>query len=103
MKFSLAIVLLVAVLASGALASSASSPGKEQVLYGHVKSVTHAGSSYRLVVDPAWGRTAGAPEQACRDKPVPNDHVVIDETHRLLTFAVRRDAPVTVLVRGGQA
>jgi hypothetical protein len=103
MKFSLALVLLAAVLASGAIASSSSAPGKEQVLYGHVTSVTRAGSSYRLHFDPAWWLTGVAAEQACGCKPVPNDHVVIDETHRLLTFAVRKDAPVTVLVRGGKA
>jgi hypothetical protein len=103
MKFSLALVLLAAVLASGALASSSSSPGKEQALYGHVMSVTRTGSSYRLRLDPAWWLTGVAAEQACRCKPVPNDHVVVDETHRLLTFAVRTDAPVTVLVRGGNA
>jgi|1185.fasta_scaffold103811_1 hypothetical protein len=100
MKFSLAVFLFAALLASGALASTSSSPGKEQVLYGHVTSVTRDGSSYRLHVDPAWWLTGVAAEHACGCKPVPNDHVVIDETHRLLTFAVRKDAPVTVLVRG---
>jgi hypothetical protein len=103
MKFSLIIVLFGALLASGALASSSSAPGKQQVLYGHVKSVTRVGNRFELRFDPAWWLTGVAAEHACGCKPVPNDSVVIDETHRLLTFAVRKDARVTVLVRGGKA
>ena len=104
MKFSLLIVLLAALLASGALASSQSSaPGKQQVLYGHAKSVTRVGNRFELRFDPAWWLSGVAAEQACGCKPVPNDHVVIDETHRLLTFVVRKDARVSVLVRGRSA
>jgi hypothetical protein len=103
MKFSLIIVLFGAVLVSGALASSSSAPGNRQVLYGHVKSVTRVGNRFELRFDPAWWLTGVAAEHACGCKPVPNDSVVIDETHRLLTFAVRKDARVTVLVRGGKA
>lgn len=102
MKASLVIVLLAALLASGALASSSSAPGKQQVLYGHVKSVTRVGKRFELRFDPAWWLTGVAAEHACGCKPVPNDAVVVDETHRLLTFALRKDAPVTVLVRGGR-
>lgn len=101
MKVSLVIVLLAALLASGALASSQSSgPGKQLVLYGHVKSVTRAGKSYRLHFDPAWWLTGVAAERACGCKPVANDYYVVDESHRLLTFALRKDARVTMLVRG---
>jgi hypothetical protein len=103
MKFSLIIVLFGALLASGALASSSSAPGKQQVLYGHVKSVKRVGNRFELRFDPAWWLTGVAAEHACGCKPVPNDSVVIDETHRLLTFAVRKDARVTVLVRGRKA
>src|SRR5580765_1899933 len=104
MKFSLLIVLLVALLASGALASSqATGPGKQQVLYGHAKSVTRVGNRYELRFDPAWWLSGVAAEHACRCKPVPNDNVVVDETHRLLTFAVAKNASVTVLVRRGRA
>jgi hypothetical protein len=102
MKFSLIIVLFGALLVSGALASSSSPPGKQQVLYGHVKSVTRVGNRFELRFDPAWWLTGVAAEHACGCKPVPNDSVVIDETHRLLTFAVRKDARVTVLVRGAK-
>jgi hypothetical protein len=102
MKFSLVIVLLAALLASGALASSASGPGKVQVMYGHVKSVTRVGNRFQLQFDPAWWLTGVAAERACGCKPVANDYYVVDESHRLLTFAVRKDATVTVLVRGGK-
>ena len=102
MKLSLVIVLLTALLASGALASSSSEPGKQQVLYGHVKSVTRAGNRFELRFDPAWWLTGVAAEHACGCKPVANDYYVVDDSHRLLTFAVRKDARVTVLVRGGR-
>jgi hypothetical protein len=103
MKFSLIIVMLAALLASGALASSSSGPGKSQVLYGHVKSVTRVGNRFELRFDPAWWLSGVAAEQACGCKPVPNDHVVVDETHRLLTFVVKKDAHVSVLVRGNRS
>lgn len=102
MKFSLVIVMLAALLASGALASSSSAPVKEQVLYGHVKSVTRSGNRFQLHFDPAWWLTGVAAEHACGCKPVANDYYVVDESHRLLTFAVRKDAKVTVLVRGAK-
>lgn len=101
----LVIALFAAVLASGALASSqAYDPGKRpQVFYGHVKSVTRVGNRYEMRFDPAWWLSGVPAEHACGCKPVPNDHVVVDETHRLLTFVVRSNAPVTVLVQGGKA
>jgi len=77
-------------------------PGKQQVLYGHAKSVTRVGNRYELRFDPAWWLTGVAAEHACGCKPVANDYYVVDESHRLLTFAVRKDAKVTVLVRGGK-
>ena len=103
MKFSLIIVLLAALLASGAYAASQSSePGKQLVLYGHAKSVTRVGNRFELRFDPAWWLSGVAAEEACGCKPVPNDHVVVDETHRLLTFVVKKDAHVSVLVRGNR-
>ena len=103
MKISLVIVLLAALLASGALASSQSSgPRKQLVLYGHAKSVTRVGNRFELRFDPAWWLSGVAAERGCGCKPVPNDHVVVDETHRLLTFVVGKNAHVTVLVRGNR-
>src|SRR5919206_63939 len=63
-----------------------------------------------LVVAAAAGTTArsaappaAAAEPPCGCRPAPNDYYILDETHRLLTFAVRRDARVVVLTRGSQA
>ena len=42
-----------------------------------------------------------AAERACGCSPVLNDYFILDESHRLLTFVVRRDAHVTVLTRHG--
>jgi hypothetical protein len=102
MKTSLLITVLVAVLASGALAASSSTTDVQSklVLYGHVKSVTHTSRGYRLRFDPAWWLTGSAAEHACGCKPVANDYFVVDETHRLLDFPVSGAARVTVLVRG---
>ena len=102
--------LIVAVLAAAAVGSSALSvastsfpagPPRHVVLYGHVKSLTRTGHRFVMRIDPAWWLTGLAAERACGCKPVPNDYYVVDETHRLLTFAVRRDAHVTVLTRHG--
>ena len=56
MKVSVLIVLLVAVLASGAVASTSSTTAGQSrsVLYGHVKSVSHTSRGYQLKLDPAW-------------------------------------------------
>ena len=102
MKASLVIVILTALLASGAFAASQSSSSGKQLLYGHVKSVEKVGGRYQLRFDPAWWLTGLAAERACGCRPVANDYYVVDETHRLLTFAVRPDARVTVLVQGGK-
>jgi hypothetical protein len=100
MKVSVLIGVLVAVLASGALASTSSSTGSRQlVLYGHVKSVTRTASGYRMQYDPALWLTGTAAEHACGCRPVANDYYIVDETHRLLTFRVRPDARVTVLIQ----
>lgn len=103
MKVSALIALLVAVLASGALASTTSPAGSPAgaSLYGHVKTITHTAGGFRMRFDPAWWLTGTAAEHACGCRPVANDYYVVDETHRLLTFALRKDARVTVLVRGG--
>ncbi len=85
--------------ASGLVAASQSSPSQGP-LYGHVKSITQQDHRFVLRFDPAWWLTGLAAERACGCKPVANDYYVVDESHRLLTFAVRRDAHVVVLLRG---
>jgi hypothetical protein len=104
MKRSLVILAagIAAVAAAGSTfaALSSSEPAgrpKQQALYGHVKSITTHGGRLELRFDPALWLTGLAAERACACSPVPNDYVVVDETHRLLTFAVRRDAAVTIV------
>jgi hypothetical protein len=83
-------------------------PPGEQAQYGHIDSLRRVGDHYELRFDPAWfltGRTAN--EAAAEDgavepgEPVPNDHYVLEEGHRLLTFIVPDDAAVTVLTTAG--
>ena len=99
MKLSVLIAAVVALLASTALASTSSSSASQRqlVLYGHIKSLTPAGHGYRMRFDPAWWLSGTAAEHACGCKPVPNDYFIVDETHKLLTFDVRRDAAVTIV------
>jgi hypothetical protein len=105
MKASIVILVLASVLAAGATAASHSSAGAKKqrpvVFYGHVKSVTQAGLRFEMRFDPALWLNGLAAERACGCSPVSNDYYILDESHRLLTFAVRRDAPVTVLTRHG--
>jgi hypothetical protein len=83
-------------------------PSEENVLFGHIDSLTRKGGHYELRFDPAWflsGETANA--AAAEDgavepgEPVPNDNYVVEEGHRLLTYLVPDDAKVSVLTRGG--
>lgn len=95
MKTFVLLAVAVALLAAGAASSTGSR--RPLVLYGHVRSLTPTRHGYRMRFDPAWWLTGSAAERACGCRPVPNDYVVVDETHRLLTFAVRGDAAVTVV------
>jgi hypothetical protein len=105
MKASILILVLASVLAAGAAASSYSPAGATKqrpvVFYGHVTSIKRAGLRFEMQFDPALWLNGLAGERACGCKPLSNDYYILDESHRLLTFAVRRDAPVTVLTRHG--
>ena len=76
--------------------------------FGHIASLSKKGDDYELRFDPAWftsGVTANA--AAAEDgvvaagEPVPNDNYRVDEGHRLLTYLVPANTPVTVLTRQG--
>ena len=76
--------------------------------FGHIATLTPEGDGYRMRFDPAWftsGETANV--AAAEDgkvepgQPVPNDNYRIEEGHRLLTYLVPADTPVTVLTREG--
>jgi hypothetical protein len=93
---------------TGTAASDGGVQAPEQVLYGHIASLERSGDAYQLAFDPAWflaGETAN--RAAAEDglvspgEPVPNDHYVVDEGHRLLHYRVAGDATVTVLTRNG--
>jgi hypothetical protein len=77
--------------------------------FGYIKSLQRQGAGYRMRFDPAWllsGVTANV--AAAEDgvvapgEPVPNDHHVVDEGHRLLTYLVPPNARVRVLRSGSQ-
>jgi hypothetical protein len=77
-------------------------------MYGHIASLKAEGDGYRMRFDPAWftsGVTANvaAAEDGVVEpgEPVPNDNYRIDEGHRLLTYLVPANTPVTVLTRQG--
>jgi hypothetical protein len=76
--------------------------------FGHIAALTPDGDGYRMRFDPEWftsGVTAN--DAAAEDgavepgQPVPNDNYRVDEGHRLLTYLVPADTPVTVLTREG--
>lgn len=87
---------------SSALSAATQSSPSQGPLYGHVTSIAqNKNGRFVMRFDPAWWLTGLAAERACGCHPVPNDYYVVDESHQLLTFAVRPDAHVEVLVRGG--
>jgi hypothetical protein len=77
-------------------------------IFGHISSLTPAGDKYEMRFDPAWFTSGVTANKAAEEdgavepgEPVPNDNYVVDESHRLLTYLVPTDAPVTVLTRQG--
>jgi hypothetical protein len=107
MKRSLIILTAAGIIAAAATGSTLAAfafsgpvgKPKQLVLYGHVKSIAPNGRRLELRLDPALWLTGAAAEHACGCKPVPNDYVIVEESHRLVTFVVRRDAVVTVATR----
>jgi hypothetical protein len=97
--------LAVAVLAALLVAQSSALAARRQVLYGHITSLTRKAGRYELKFDPAWWLTGSAAAQAkfedTGSKDVPNDYYIVEEGHRLLTYAVASGARVTVLTRNG--
>ena len=120
-KPSLIVLAAVAIVGAAVFASSriwAASPAAsapraagaqacgEQVLYGHVKSVTSKGARFELRFDPAWFTSGLTASRASREDTgygdVPNDNYVIEEGHRLLTYVLPANAHITVLTRDGR-
>ena len=111
MKRSLVIIATAGIIAAAATGSTLAAfafsgpvgKPKQLVLYGHVKSIAPNRGQFELRFDPALWLSGTAAEHACGCKPVPNDYVVVEESHRLLTFVVRRDAVVTIVTRNNFA
>jgi hypothetical protein len=114
MKPSLLILAAAAILVAGAAGTSALSAAstsptpavgmpRPMPFYGHITSIvpTRDPNRYRMQFDPAWWLSGVAGERACGCKPLSNDYYIVDETHRLLTFPVRSDARVLILVNHG--
>jgi hypothetical protein len=75
--------------------------------FGYIKSLEPKGAGYVMRFDPAWmlsGTTANTAAvmtgAVAPGEPVPNDHYIVDEGHRLLTYKVPAGAHVTVLSNG---
>jgi hypothetical protein len=95
---------------SSLLPVSPGRPPSERLLLGSIKSLTKAGDQYVLRFDPVIltsGVTANVLQaeqqgESCKPTacpPVPNDNLIFDEGHQLLTYLVPDDAKVTILVR----
>ena len=86
-------------------------PAGQMVLYGHIKSLTQKSGRFEMRFDPAWRLTGVAAEHAAVEdgatspgQGVPNDNYTVDEGHRLLTYVIDANAPVTIVIAGaGQA
>jgi hypothetical protein len=107
-RYSVAMIRLgVCVLASLLLAATARAAGPPfrppatLVLFGRVESLKPAGSRFVMRFDPALllsGKTASDWALATTgSRDVPNDHLIFDPEHSLLTYYVRPDAKVTVV------
>jgi hypothetical protein len=79
-------------------------PAGQSTLYGHIRSLTRKGGRFEMRFDPALVLTGLPAERAALEdtgsSDVPNDSYVVDESHRLYTFAVPATAHVTVLPGG---
>ena len=86
-------------------------PAGQMVIYGHIRSLAQKSGRFEMRFDPAWWLSGVAAEGAAVEdgatspgQGVPNDYYVVDEGHRLLTYVVAANAPVTIVSIGpGQA
>jgi hypothetical protein len=113
MKRSL-VILALATVSAAAAAAAVRGPGLiqlpraskagENTMFGHIKALKRTGARYELRFDPAWWLTGLAAKRAHLEdtgsSEVPNDYYIVDEGHRLLTFAVAANTHVTVLTAG---
>jgi hypothetical protein len=98
------VAALVPVAALAEPETNGSTPPREIVQFGHVKSLTRKAGRFELRFDPAqWLQGVTATRAAVEDKAirpgeaVPNDYYIVDEGHRLLTYVVPTTAKVRVI------
>jgi len=98
-----AALALAATVVAAAPAIPTPKPG-QQVFYGHIESIARRHGRWEMRFDPAlWLGGVTAERAAVEDgvlgpgEPVPNDHYVVDESHRLLTFVVAARARARVI------
>ena len=120
-KLTLIALALAAIVGSAAFASTrlwAASPAAasprvavaqpcgEQVLFGHIKSVTPKGGRFELQFDPAWFTSGLTANRASLEDTgygdVANDNYVVEEGHRLLTYILPANAHISVLTKEGR-
>ncbi len=105
-------LLLAAVAASAHVSaapgssSAATAKPRQNVVYGHIKSLKRNGHNFELRFDPAWWLTGVTAQRAKREDTgsgdVTNDYYIVEEGHRLLTYVVPATGHVAVLTRGAQ-
>jgi hypothetical protein len=79
-------------------------PPRHRIEFGHIKSLVHSGTGFKMRFDPAQFLSGiSANDAALEDtgsSDVPNDNYVVDESHRAYSYLVPADAHVTVLADG---
>jgi hypothetical protein len=108
---TLAFLLALAAAAPAAAARSPYLPTppyggpKKVVLFGHIASLKPSGARWVLRFDPELmlsGRTASDYAfEKTGSRDVPNDHILLDPDHTLLTFLVPKNARATVMTNRG--
>ena len=85
-----------------ALATTPFGPPRDATLFGHIASLKPSGGAYVMRLDPAIllsGKTATDYALATTgSRDVPNDNLIFDPEHTLLTYRVPATARVTVVV-----
>jgi hypothetical protein len=77
-------------------------PAGQTTLWGHVVSLARKNGHFELRFDPALFLHGLTADRAAAQDGVEaaNDYYVAEESHRLFTYVVATDAPVTVVTRG---
>lgn len=103
-----AVVFAALYFTKGSENESAASSQCENRMFGRISSLTRKGDHYEMRFDPSLltsgvtANTAAAEDGVVAPgEPVPNDNYEVDEGHRLFTYLVPSDTPVTVLTNNG--